>query len=44
MLTINIHIGTVLIFDKMKLNKVSMKSDKLNNETYYTVNTVSLIS
>ena len=28
----------------MKLGKIKMKFDKLNNETYYTVNTVNLIS
>ena len=34
----SLHIGTVFTRDEMKLDH------KLNNETYYTVNTVNLIS
>ena len=44
MSTKSLHIGTVFTFDKMNLDKISMKFDKLNNETYSTVNTANLMS
>ena len=32
--TKSLHIGIVFTFDEMKVDKISMKFDKLNNETY----------